>query len=409
MKIILKVILFFSFFIESFHAQIFVPYRVGDKFGISDENGKIAIKPVYDDIEILDNQGFLAFTKNGDKYKKSYINRNKVILKDTDYDYFHEECGYVIAEKMKMEVYMGGNNKSTDIFTLDGKKIFDKTFSYIVLIEDNKKAALKDEILILTNDKGYYSLILLDKKTSKTLKTFFENAVLADTHYENFPFQFKVDYVLARENYKQLLTIDFKNGKISNSTNEILSDSSNNDNYRESYSSDVPVPRAPMYTESMRGETQKADKPISSNQSLIMKEGEINKKYWDPNISDRLRFSDKKLSEEYAVLKNIKNKWGYFNNRSSKWILPPEYDEIFYQDAKCVFCESFVVRKGNQYQFIEKENNKADFTTQLLDYYPLLKEKNYGKTGFYLFKLYNNDGNFVCYANGEGKKYYSEN
>ena len=149
MKIILKVILFFSFFIESFHAQIFVPYRVGDRFGISDENGKIAIKPVYDDIEILDNQGFLAFTKNGDKYKKSYINRNKVILKDTDYDYFHEEFGYVIAEKMKMEVYMGGNNKSTDIFTLDGKKYLTKLSAILSLSKITKKQLLKMKFLFL--------------------------------------------------------------------------------------------------------------------------------------------------------------------------------------------------------------------------------------------------------------------
>lgn len=392
------------------NAQINVPYRVGDKFGISDEKGKIVVNAVYDDIEILDGHDFLAFTKEGDHYKKSYISRTKVILKDTDYDYFQEKFGLIIAEKMKREVYFGDHNKATDLFSFTGQRIFDKTFNYIVLIEDEKKHALKDEILILTNDsKGYYSLILLNKKTFKTVKTFFENAILADTNYDKFPEQLKVDYVLARQNYKQLLTIDFKNGKILNSTNEILGEGHKNGYERESYYSDVPVPRASMYTEAMKEEPREKEKQKNPNQSLVIKEGEIHKKYWDPNIAERLRFRDKKLSEEYAVLINIKGKWGYFNNQNSAWILPPEYDEIFYQDAKCVFCESFVVKKDNQYQYIEKVSKKADYSTPYFTYYPLLKVKNYGKPGFYLYKLYDKDGKFVCYANGEGKKYYSEN
>jgi hypothetical protein len=399
----LKIFSLFLFTIFNFcYSQITVPYRVGDKFGISDENGNIVIKPGFDDIEIIENGKFLAFTKYGDDFKKSYISNSNVILKDTDYDYFQEDFGFVRAEKQKHEVMFGESGRLTDVYSLSGKNIFDKTFNYVVFVEKQETPALKKEILMLTKDKkGYFSLVLVNKKTALIVKTFFENAILADTDYEKFPTQFGVKYVIARESEMRLLTINFKDGKILTSKSEILEDG------RKNYDAERSS-RSSMYSDAVKIPYEEEIPKEIPNTVNVIKEAQIHKRYWDPNTYGKLVFEDKKLTPEYSVMKKQNEKWGYFGVRSNTWIIPPIYDEIFYENSSCVFCEAFVVRTGNKFQFLEKENGKNDFLSPSFELYPHLVRKNFGRDSFYLFKLYNADGKFICYGDSKGKVYYSK-
>lgn len=383
------------------YSQITVPYRVGDKFGISDENGKMIITPAFDDIEIIENGKFLAFTKDGDDYKRSYISKNKVILKDTDYNYFQEDFGFVLAEKQKHEVMFGESGRLTDVYSLSGKNIFGKTFNYVTFVEKQQTPALKSEILMLTKDqKGYFSLALVDKKTAQIIKTFFENAILADTDYQKFPTQLSVKYVIAKESERKLLTINFKDGKILNSKSEILEGGRNaydaERSNRSSMYSDVAIPY---------GDETPKQIPNTVN---VIKKAQIHKRYWDPNTYGKLVFEDKKLSPDHSAMKKENEKWGYFGVRSNTWIIAPIYDEIFYESSNCVFCEAFVVRNGKTFQFLEKENGKKDFLSPTFELYPHLMRKNFGREGFYLFKLYDTAGKFICYGDSKGKVYYSK-
>lgn len=400
-KILFLFALLFS--IITFAQTVYVPFKKGNKFGISDEKGKLIMQPEYDDIDVIDAGKFLAFKKIGNSFKKTYISKNKVVLKDTDYDYFQENFDFILAEKNTSKAIYGERDKTTDVYAINGKKIFDKEFNYVVLIEDDKKPALKNEILMLTKDlMGYYSLFLINKKTSKVAKTYFENAILADTFYDQFPNQFIIKYVLARESTYRNLTLNFKNGEIIEEKNEMINSSIDKyqregDYYGSSYSEVAKIP----YSE----EPPK----LLPNTTLVMKEARVNKTYWTPNSEGKIVFTDKKLSPEYAVLKQQKEKWGYFGVRSNDWIIEPKYDEIFYEDSKCVLCESFVVRSNNKFQFLEKNGNNKTFLSPTFEMYPHLYRKDFGKIGFYLFKLYNADGNFVCYGDGTGKLYYSKN
>src|SRR5699024_4086163 len=101
---------------------------------------------------------------------------------------------FITAVKLKNTRDFGADdsrNSVTDIYTLNGKKLFEQSFRFVNFIEDEKKAPLKDEILILTNDlNGKYSLLLLNKNTTKVTRTFFENAVDVDTDYDQLPSSF---------------------------------------------------------------------------------------------------------------------------------------------------------------------------------------------------------------------------
>lgn len=96
----LSIFLFFFSIIYSTAQEIFVPYRVGDKFGFSNEKGKLLFDAEYDRIEFI-GDGYYTYTKitidstrmyggkPEEKKLKGVIFKGKKIVVDQEYtDYF---------------------------------------------------------------------------------------------------------------------------------------------------------------------------------------------------------------------------------------------------------------------------------------------------------------------------------
>src|SRR5690606_7238740 len=102
-------------------AQITVPYRVGDKFGLSDENGKMLIPATYDVIDVHAPGEFTARKRSANGFKTTYITDNKIRLSDTDYNYFNLDSSFITAVKLKNTRDFGADdsrNSVTDVYTL---------------------------------------------------------------------------------------------------------------------------------------------------------------------------------------------------------------------------------------------------------------------------------------------------
>lgn len=394
-------------------AQITVPYRVGDKFGLSDENGKMLIPATYDVIDVHAPGEFTATKRSANGFKTTYITDNKIRLSDTDYNYFNLDSSFITAVKLKNTRDFDADdsrNSVTDVYTLHGKKLFEQSFRFVNFIEDEKKPPLKDEILILTNDlNGKYSLLLLNKKTTKVVKTFFENAVDVDTDYDRLPSSFNVKYVLARETTVNQLTISFENGRIKTQDTKTVSPSSGmGRSVSESYSSFSPPP--PPQASAQEGIKSAPKKPEQKSDKIVLeiKTVELNKRYTEPYTDQTLTFVNQKLTPEYANLVKVNEKWGYFGNQTKNWILPPAYDEIILDEGKCVFCSTYVVREGEVYRIIEIENSKQKIFAGKFEKFPHFSKKDFGRKGFQLIQLFDQDGKFFAYANQDGKVYHSK-
>lgn len=391
------------------YSQVTVPYRVGSKFGISDASGKMIIPAEYDKIDVSTlHPGEFTASKgsDADRFTSTYIYGNKIVLKDSRYNFFNENYSFVNAVKIDnlhgFYSSQGVGYSSTDVYTLNGKKVFDRSFRDVYYVEDDKKPVLKDEILILLNElNNKYSLVLLDKKTLKVSKTFFENAEKNTTDYKLFPKSFSITYTIPPLSKKKL-TINFENGKVKDFYEETLREERPSSGYG-SYSSSSGS--GSYYNEAMKpyssGET-KPQPPVPE-----MKKISASKKYTEP-------FSQKKTETEKAelssntVIKTVNGKTGFFDTLKNDWIIPAEYDEITMMSTFCTFCSMYIVKKGKYYQILEFSGNEKKLYEGKFEMLPLLEKKNYGKEGFHLIELYDQNGNFFCYAGQNGVKFYKQ-
>ncbi|RKT00808.1 WG repeat-containing protein [Chryseobacterium defluvii] len=406
MKKQLTFIFFFTCIL--YFCQITVPYRTGNKYGISDESGKIIIPANYDIIDVLMYPGEFTATKqlSGNVFKTTYIVKNKPVLQDTDYNYFGMDSGFIIATRIKdlQQYYMSNGSpsySSTDVYSLSGQKVFEQSFRYVNFIEDEKKP-LTNEILVLANDqKAKNSLYLLNTKTLKVSKTFFEGADEVKTHYEKFPAVFSIDYYETDLSGKRLI-LNFENGKLAKQTTENIQSLDPYSSQSRSSSGSYDV----MPTYDMEGIKQPPVK-IADHVIAEMKDISNSKKYTQPYNIPVLSVNSKKLLTEYFALIKENGKIGYMDTRKKQWIIPAEYDEIMTSHSTCGNCDVFVVKKGGIYKILETgpDNKLTPFKG---DYpmIPVLVKRNYGKDGFHLVELYDKDGNLFCYANQDGVMYY---
>lgn len=401
-----RFIYFFLLLIFSFcNAQIYVPYRQGDQFGIADEQGKLVVPAQFDKIIVGYNEDFTAINSTNQTLKKSYILKDKIILKNTDFSYFENEGDFVKAVTVKdKEAYRNSrgnlNYLSMVLYNLKGERVLDKAYNNIVVIDENetKGTALKETaLLLLYSSQEYYSLYQIDKKQKKIIKIFFENSYDVDTDYEKFPNSFSITYDENRT--KKKLVMDFENGKIKSSKTEDLPYTTNN--YRDGYGRS----EYSMY-EAVKMPTLEAERnPIPENS-----EGKIIhvRESFEDKTPEELFFETKDASYDYAYLKKEKNKFGYFLTKENKYLISPQYDKIMIADGHGVFASGFIVKNLENYQYLGFINKTQEFITPESKMIPYFYRRDYGRKGFQLFKMFDKNNRFFCYADHNGKLYYSK-
>lgn len=395
----LLLLLTFTFY----SSQIFVPYRKGDKFGISDQSGKLVVPAQFDKIAVGYNNDFTGI-KSTPTSKKSYILKDRIILKDTDFSYFENEGQFVKAVTIKdKESYKHSrgnpNYLSMNLYNLKGEQILDRSYNNIVVIDESetKGTALKETaLLLLYSSENNYGLYQLDKKQKKIIKTFFENSNDVDTDYEKFPKTFSITYDENRT--KKKLTIDFENGKIKSSKTEDLAYSNDyRDGYGRSGYSSYEATRMPDM------EAEKSPVPENSEGKIIRV-----RESFEDKTPEELSFETSDASYDYAYIKKEKNKFGYFLTKENKYLIMPEYDKIMIADGHGVFASGFIVKNSENYQYLVFTSKTQEFSTPESKMIPYFFRRDYGKKGFQLFKMFDKDNKFFCYADQNGKLYYSK-
>lgn len=397
-----------SVFSISLTAQIYVPFRVGDKFGISDENSKLIIPAVFDEISVGLNNDFTGIKNK----KASYILNNKILIKDTDFTYFENEGDFVIGVLVKDKDLFRYSNGSPDyltqyLYSKNGESLLGKSYNNIIVIDGNKKekpALTEKALFLLYSSQNRYSLHLFDKKQKKIVKTFFENSYDVDTNYDQFPKSFSIVYHDKDQSKKNLL-INFENGNIKSEKTETLKSVENSYPQGSSYSSGY-APPPPMEGIKMPPISDKPSIPENALEKIGYADSFY--RYIEPEKREVLTITYKDASFDYGYLKREKGKTGYFLTKDNQWLIPPVYDEVFSSDGHAIYESGFVVRTGTNYQFLVASSKKQEFITAEFEQFPLFFRRDYGKKGFHLFKLFDKDNNFICYASKDGKIYYKK-
>lgn len=160
------ILLTLTFWGQAFCQEIYIPYRVGTKWGLCNEEGKIILEPKYDSLD------FSGYDTNQDVLTPKINNKEGLII-----------GGKVLFEPVFEHIYSSNNlyfttkfennSKISDVFDSDGKSILKNP---VIEVLSNKKVT-----------DGIYTFHLLNKDCTETF--FFYDIVnkkIIQTLYENY-------------------------------------------------------------------------------------------------------------------------------------------------------------------------------------------------------------------------------
>ena len=336
-KILVLVAIIFQVF--SFAQNSSVPYRVGNKFGISDLNGKMVIEPQFDKIKI---SGYKDYYFEGFKFLEkdilsSFIFNGKVILKDKKYHSYYMSFDLIQATKYKSDaknkVHSDNDSYSTDfihLYNLDGKLIINNV-KEIYCSQLNSENQLSEVIIHTVDTDNLYSLFLYDKKVKKITQTFFKDSdYFQDLQSYNSTI---VDYIFKDKNKEgKRITLEVVNNKIKMT-------STNDYEFKEEYVSGDYDDRAAAMDEGYNSSE------ISPLAITDVKQIRIKNKYNNfINRPEQIEIKDYKMTAEYHYILEKEGKKGMLFTRINKMLIPQEFDEIIKSDDY----SGYVLKKNNK-------------------------------------------------------------
>lgn len=192
--------LLISLSINVYSQEILVPYRTGDKYGLSDYNGKLIIHSTYDWIEIGPKYpaGYFGYTK-GDK-KGIIYNKKELISADKNYD-FNVLKNKFILSKYKEEFDYNKSYSSSEernearrnpkqfisLYNLAGQSVYKDNFAKLSILDTmgrsvKYKKNAKYTLFVSTNFEGKFSVFEFDNDRQIISKWFLKD-------YEKFSLQ----------------------------------------------------------------------------------------------------------------------------------------------------------------------------------------------------------------------------
>lgn len=178
--------------------KMLVPYRSGDLFGLSDENGKITVTPQYDHVEWMEDNWFRTrrkislkdtleiapgrhFIRNSTAKLSRLIHQNTIVLKDEPFDDYE-----IVAKKCIVTEYEGRGEDLTKeqfkkygnqrrlycLFNLEGKNLYPDNFKRIQKV-DTAGSSSKDKktaryiLFVVMHFDDKYSMFVFDADQQK--------------------------------------------------------------------------------------------------------------------------------------------------------------------------------------------------------------------------------------------------
>lgn len=410
------ILVFSLLFSISYSQQTGIPYRVGTKFGVATVDGKMIIPAEYDIIEPEKYDGvryLTAYTISGNTVLSTLIYNNKIILKNQTYGAYYIISGLIQAQEYKVlrksDYHSDKNYSETEyLYDLKGNKIFPSGYKSISLIDDMAENEKLNVMLIYTYDlNAKESLYLYDKKLKKITKTFIDNAQPIDANFD-----WQDDY---RKRTITNIYVD-KNGKgrkmiLEIKNNTIVVQSETEINYRaekqkieERYSYGDPTIEVPY-------EQKIPPAPINSEEEkIITTVRKVERKrgfYYLPKQIEELKITNEKLKKEdrYIVSKN--GKQGLYTVYNNSYVIPIGYDEIIFADFESQ-SGGYILKNNNKFGVYLYGYPESKIIEPVFDYIPLLVDEDYFGKKMPLFKLYDENGKLLCYANEKGKLFYKQ-
>ncbi len=377
------------------NAQQYVPYKVGDKFGISDWAGNVKLKPEFDFIEFGDRlNNFIAYKGVDDNVRTSLIYNDKIILKDTRFSSFELFGNNLIVAQMTDTTFgvekQGSLPKRFRLYNYEGKPVTPQSFKNIYVYYEFMEKDLKEELLFVTDSLGKHSYRTYDKATGKINRTLVDNVVPnEDGHGYNY---FKNNKLLIKapsvRGQQECTIIYFEDGVFHVKELNGIS---------EFYHQMVAYEERDSPFNS-RGYTYLKDEVKSIS---INKDGNSKPSY-------EMITSNGGIYDEHLTLYHHGNKKGILNLTKRQVFMPAEYDEIYFGNAGGTAI--YITEKDAKFGMLLTRFKAIDIRMrEVFDYLPYPVRIEYGRPTYHIVALYDNAGKFLYYANQDGLVYYSEN
>lgn len=398
--------------------DFYIPYKVGSKFGISDEKGNIKLKPQFDILEYVYNQTDLLvgfnFVRN--EVLSSVIYKNKVILANQKYKSYYLDGGLLKAIEYNNPnydpVYFSADREEIEesnmLYTLNGKQIFAEPLPYISVFTEWEMIETMEDLLIHTLNKNKKSsLYLFNKKSEKITKAYYEEVeeITFNGDYASSLGQIWITYKTKDGKGKK---INFT--KTGNTITSEVEDYHISVRNEYGYSDGFPMPTHSDVVDMKYPTVKKTDEKLTTWEIIesIRTIAPTTDYYWKPKKIDEIKFGTRKLVKSYSYIAKENGKYGYHYtvNKKDTLRIPIKYDEILYGDGGSgTIGSAFIVRKNKKYGLSIWDKPIIE---PIFDYLPLLEKSNFVKEDFHLIRLYDKDNKFFCYANQDGKLYYSK-
>jgi len=406
--ILLLLVVFFS---ASYSQQTQVPFRVGNKFGLANSDGKLTVAAEYDILEpekYNDFSYFIGYKLSSNAVLTTLIYKNKIIFKDRNYSKYYINNGLIKAIEYKLmgePSYFNKNDhtETEHLYDLNGKRIFNGDFRSISIVDDISEDEKIDEVIIYTNNvEGKESMYLYNKKLKKITTTYIENAQEINVNFnysDNYRDRSITNIYSDKNGVGRKMVIELK-GKIIVLKSDEKINFATEKQVMDSGFYDTPIAIREDATPNITLNSED-EKRILSVRKIDEKRGF----YYLPKKIEEIKIYTENLkeSEQFIVSKNKKQ--GLYQVYSSSFVVPSNYDEIIFADFDGRN-GGHVLRNGSKYGvFIyDYPNNKT--IEPIFDKMPLLVDYNYFGDKKPLFKLYDENGKLFCYANELGTLYY---
>jgi hypothetical protein len=406
-------IAFLMFFASAFAQQQTVPYRVGDKFGVGTTNGKMIIPADYDIVApetYNDYQYYVAYKLLATGNLSTLIYKDKIILKDQKYNNYYINHELITAVQYKVITkpirYENDEFKETvHLYDLKGKRLFAGDFKSIAVRNDIDNAKKISTVLIYTHDlNDFESLYLYDTKAKKITKTFIENAKPIDAIFnynDNYRDRSITNLYLDKNGVGKKMILELKDNSIIVKSDEIV-------NYRAEikrnearsggfYDVAIPDEKPKIILNS------EEEKKVLTVRKIEQKRGF----YYLQKQIEELKITTLKLKESEQFIVSKDNKQGLFTVYNQTFTIPIAYDEIIFADFESR-SGGYILRDGGKYGAFIYFNRETKTIKPIFDKIPLPVNINYFGEAKPLFKLYDDNGTLLCYADETGKLFYKK-
>lgn len=388
-----------------------IPYRIGDKFGLINEQKKIVVKAEYDIIDFVNSNSnvFIAYNNinNEQSAVSSLIKNGKVIIKPNQArNYFIRGDFFVSEHYTQINEKKDDLNEHKNLYSSNGKLLIEnKKDINIVNVRENEQN-MEDVLIHSIDQNNLFSIALFNKKKQKITSTLLNNIELKE--FQSFIFndnnelpQDQLIYIYYTSDKKiQQLNIQFdeKTFKIIYQGDVTIKMNLNNEN------SDYFV--MPDGVGSPYKETYIDPENLKNTTSTIPVIRSKNTKYYSYKNIEEIKIGDVNLTRDHIHVVLDNDKKGLKNIRNNKILTPITYDQILKSTVNEF--EQYVLEKDGKYGIYYNFGNEPKTIDPIFDYLSIIYIYEFGNKKEPLIKLYDKNNKFFSYANQNGETYYKK-